>query len=124
MCNAHVNTISGSSKLIKGSGRAIILLPKDTKFVIDDALYSTKSQRNLLSFKDIRLNGYHIETMHKKNIEYLYITKVECGNKYVLEMLLTFSSGLYYTHISAIELHVTTNKKFVEPHTFTIWMTG
>ncbi|TYH08959.1 hypothetical protein ES288_A07G058700v1 [Gossypium darwinii] len=66
MSNAHVNTISGSSKLIEGSGRAIILLPKGTKFIIDDALYSTKSQRNLLSFKDIRLNGYHIETMNEK----------------------------------------------------------
>ncbi|KAB2093666.1 hypothetical protein ES319_A02G108300v1 [Gossypium barbadense] len=58
--NANVNTISGSSKLIEGSRSAIILLPKCTKFIIDDVLYSTKSQRNLLSFKDIRLNGYHI----------------------------------------------------------------
>ncbi|KAK8340845.1 hypothetical protein V6Z11_A08G127100 [Gossypium hirsutum] len=106
MSNAHVNTISGSSKLIEGSGRAIMLLPKGTKFVIDDALYSTKFQRNLLSFKDIRLNGYHIETMNEKNIEYLYNTNVECGKKYVLERLPTFSSGLYYTHISAIESHV------------------
>ncbi|KAB2052786.1 hypothetical protein ES319_A12G145100v1, partial [Gossypium barbadense] len=73
MSNTHVNTISGSSKLIKGSGRAIILLPKGTKFIIDDALYSTKSQRSLLSFKDIRLNGYHIETMNEKNVKYLYI---------------------------------------------------
>ncbi|TYJ23409.1 hypothetical protein E1A91_A08G190000v1 [Gossypium mustelinum] len=120
MCNARVNTMSGSSKLIEGSGRAITLLPKGTKFIIDDALYSTKSQRNLLSFKDIRLNGNHIETMNEKNVEYLYITNVECGKKYVLERLPVFLSGLYYTHISAIESHVTTNQKFVEPHTFTI----
>ena len=111
--NAHVNVILGSSKLIEDSERAIILLPKYTKFVIDDTLYSTKSQRNLLSFKDIRLNGYHIETMNEKNIEYLYITNVECGKKYILEKLPVFSSGLYYTHISAIEAHVTTNQKFV-----------
>ncbi|KAB2051502.1 hypothetical protein ES319_A12G059000v1, partial [Gossypium barbadense] len=107
--NAHVNTISGSSKLIERYGRTIVILPKGTKFVINDALYSTKSQRNLLSFKDIRLNGYHIETMNEKNIEYLYITNVECGNKYVLERLPVFSSDLYFTHISAIESHVTTN---------------
>ncbi|TYJ10407.1 hypothetical protein E1A91_A11G205800v1 [Gossypium mustelinum] len=69
--DAHVNTISGSSKLIEGSGRAIILLPKGPKIFIDNALHSTKSQRNLLSFKDICLNGYHIETMNEKNIEYL-----------------------------------------------------
>ncbi|TYI93626.1 hypothetical protein E1A91_D02G148300v1, partial [Gossypium mustelinum] len=118
--DAHINTISGSSKLIEGSGRAIILLPKRTKLVIDDALFSTKSQRNLLSFKDIRINGYHIETMNEKYIEYLYITNVECGNKYVLERLPAFSSSLYYTHISATETHVTTNKKFLEPHSFTI----
>ncbi|KAB2024746.1 hypothetical protein ES319_D06G107100v1, partial [Gossypium barbadense] len=109
MSNAHVNTISGSSKLIEGSGIAIILLPKGTKIFIDDALYSTKSQRNLLSFKDIHLNGYHIETMNEKNIEYQYITNVECGKKYVLKRLPAISSGLYYTHISAIESHVTTN---------------
>ncbi|TYH22520.1 hypothetical protein ES288_A04G135000v1, partial [Gossypium darwinii] len=107
--NAHVNIISGSSKLIGGSGRAIILLPKGTKFIIDDALYSIKFQRNLLSFKDIHLNGHQIETMNEKNIEYLYITNVERGKKYVLERLAAFSSGLYYTHISAIESHVTTN---------------
>ncbi|KAB2058539.1 hypothetical protein ES319_A11G241300v1 [Gossypium barbadense] len=121
MSNAHVNTISGSSKLTEGFVRTIILLSKGTKFVFDDTLYPTKSQRNLLSFKDIRLNRYHIETMNEKNIEYLYITNVECGKKYVLERLLAFSSGLYYTHISAIESHVTTNQKFVELHTFTIW---
>ncbi|TYI05823.1 hypothetical protein ES332_A10G116400v1 [Gossypium tomentosum] len=109
MSNTHVNIILDSSKLIEGSGRAIILLPKGTKFIIDEVLYSTKSQRNLLSFKDICLNGYHIETMNEKNVEYLYITNVEYGKKYVLKRLPAFSSGLYYRHISAIESHVTTN---------------
>ncbi|KAG4168542.1 hypothetical protein ERO13_A12G031150v2 [Gossypium hirsutum] len=109
MTNAHVNTISGNSKLIEGFERAIILLPKGTKYVIDDALFSTKSQRNLSSFKDIRLNGYHIETMNEKNIEYLYIKNVECGKKYVLERLLVFSL-VYIIHIlSTIETYVTTN---------------
>ncbi|TYJ10347.1 hypothetical protein E1A91_A11G201300v1, partial [Gossypium mustelinum] len=109
MSNAHVNTILGSLKLIEAFGKAIILLPKGPKFFIDDALYSTKSQRNLLSFKDIRLNGYHIEIMNEKIIEYLYISNVEYGKKYVLERLPALSTGLYYTHISAIESHVTTN---------------
>ncbi|KAG4154898.1 hypothetical protein ERO13_D03G080866v2, partial [Gossypium hirsutum] len=107
--DAHINAISGSSKLIKDFGRAIKLLPKDTKFVIDNALFSTKSQMNLLSFKGICINGYHIETINEKNIEYLYITNVECGMKYVFERLPVFSSCLYYTHISAIDVHVTTN---------------
>jgi hypothetical protein len=64
----HVNIIFGISNLIDGSGRAYILLPKGTKLIIDDALYSSRSRRNLLSFKDIRRNGYHIETMAEDNM--------------------------------------------------------
>ena len=39
LCKANVNTISGSSNLIEGSGRAIIILPKGTQLCINDALY-------------------------------------------------------------------------------------
>ena len=59
-----MSTISGTSNLIEGSGRANIMLPKGTRFHINDALYSSKSIRNLLCFKDIRINGYHIETLN------------------------------------------------------------
>ncbi|KAG4188552.1 hypothetical protein ERO13_A08G171550v2, partial [Gossypium hirsutum] len=106
--DTHVNTILGSSKLIEGSGRAIILLPKCTKFFIADALYSTNSQINLLSFKDIRLNGYHIETMNEKNMN-IYILQMLNMERNMLERLLAFLSGLYYTHVSAIKTRVTTN---------------
>jgi len=50
---ANVTTISSNSKLIEGSGRATIFLPKGTKLVIDDALFSSESPRNLLSSKVI-----------------------------------------------------------------------
>ena len=60
LAQSNVHTISGPVDLIKGSGRATIILPKDTKFHIEDALYSNKSSINLLSFKDISRNGYHI----------------------------------------------------------------
>jgi hypothetical protein len=36
----HVNTISGISNLIEGSGRACILLAEGTKLIINDTLYS------------------------------------------------------------------------------------
>ena len=49
-----VNTISGPSNLIEGSRRVNIMLPKGTIIYIDNALYSSKSRKNLLSFKDIR----------------------------------------------------------------------
>ena len=40
---ANVNTIFSSIKLIEGFERANILLPRGTKFIIKDALFSTKS---------------------------------------------------------------------------------
>jgi len=82
-----IHTICGSAKLIEGSGRATIMLPCGTKVDINKALYSPKSPRNLLSFKDIRRNGYHIETMCEGNVEYLNITKISSGKKCVLKKL-------------------------------------
>ena len=106
LCKANINTISGSSNLIEGSGRAIIMLPKGTKLCIDDALYSSKSSRNLLSFKDIRYNGYHIETNNEGSEEFLYITSIVSGQKLILEKLFIFSSGLYYTIMRIVEINV------------------
>ena len=114
MQKTNINTILGSTNLIEGSGRANILLLGGTKLYINDALYSEKSQRNLLSFKDICINGYHIETTSIDNIEYLCITNIMLGKKTVLERLPTYSSGLYYTKISTIEVHTIINQKFNE----------
>ena len=94
-----MTTISGVSKLIEGSGRAIILLPCGTRLIINDALYSSKSQRNLLSFKDVRQNGFHMETMNENVIEYLCIIRHESGLKRILERMPSQTSGLYYTYI-------------------------
>ena len=63
------------------------MLPKGTKFSIDYVLYSSKSRRNLLSFKDIRSNGYHIETNNEGSEEYLYITSMVSSQKLILEKL-------------------------------------
>ena len=76
LLEANVNTISGPTDLIDGSGRATIMLPCGTIFHINDALYSVRSRRNMLSFKDIRHNGYHIETTSNNNKEYLCITHI------------------------------------------------
>ena len=98
----------------------IYCYPEEQKIHIDDALYSTKSQRNLLSFKDIRRNGYHIETTNEGNTEYLYITNVVSGKKNILEKLPAFSSGLYYTNISTIEAHAIVNQKFTDENNFIV----
>ena len=70
-----VTKIFGSTNMIEGFGRVIVILPKGTKFIINNAMFSPKSKRNLLSFKDIRENGYHIQSMDEINLEYLGITK-------------------------------------------------
>ena len=109
LTSGNVSTISGTSNLIEGSGRSNIMLPKGTRFHINDALYSSKSTRNLLSFKDICINGYHIETMNDGNKECLYITSIVSGKKLVIETLLAFSTGLYHTTIKPIESYVVVN---------------
>ena len=77
----NVSTIAGPASLIEGYGQANILLPKGTHLEIQDALYSPSSKRSLLSFKDIRLNGFHVETMGEGTKEFLQIFEIVHGNK-------------------------------------------
>ena len=97
-----VTTILGPSDVIEGSGKAQIMLPNGTILSIQNALYATRSTRNLLSFKDIRLNGYHIETKSAENVEYLCITSNDT-QKRILETLCGLSSGLNCTYIKTVE---------------------
>ncbi|GAV68277.1 hypothetical protein CFOL_v3_11780, partial [Cephalotus follicularis] len=73
IAKANVGAISGTSDLIEGSGMASFVLSNGTQICITDVLYSTKPRKNLLSFKYIGLNGYHIETTNENGKEYLYI---------------------------------------------------
>ena len=105
MRKAFIATIAGSSDLIDGSGGTALVLPNGTSLHIKNALYSPRSRRTLLSFKDIRLNGYHLQTIDKKGTEYLYITQVVSYQKRVLENFLCISSGLYFPRIKVMESH-------------------
>nr|KYP36872.1 hypothetical protein KK1_041974 [Cajanus cajan] len=58
-----------TTNIIEGFGRTNILLLKETKLHIKNKLYFSKSYKNLLSFKDIRLNEFHIETNNEGNVE-------------------------------------------------------
>jgi hypothetical protein len=97
------------------------MLHNRTRFIIDNALFSTKSRRNLWSFKDTRLNEYHIETANDNSIEYLYFVSNVFTEKQILEKLPVLSSGLYYTNISTIKVNKIMNQKFNEPNNFIIW---
>ena len=121
LAQSNVHTISGPVDLIKGSGRATIILPKGTIFHIEDALYSNKSSRNLLSFKDIHRNGYHIATMKHDENEYLLITSIISERKCILEQLSSLSCGLYQTTIRSIESYAIMNQKFNNSIAFFLW---
>ena len=95
LIKTNVSVISHIRNLVEGSRRTNIMLPNGTRFHINDALYSSKSIRNLLSFKKICRNGYHIENMNEDNVEYIYITSIISDQKLIMEKLLAFSSGLY-----------------------------
>ncbi|GAV77474.1 hypothetical protein CFOL_v3_20945, partial [Cephalotus follicularis] len=106
---ADVGTISGTSDLIEGSVMTSFVLSNRTQMRITDTLYSTKSRRNLLSFKDIHLKDYHIKTTNENDKEYLYITGNASDRKQLLEKLIKLSSGLYIMKIRAIESHNVVN---------------
>ncbi|KAM1748379.1 hypothetical protein FF1_009305 [Malus domestica] len=77
--NAPLTTLSGLSNLIEGYGKACVMLFSGTILTIDDALYSSRSRRMLLSFKDIRDNNYHAKTHVENIVEFLCITSYEYG---------------------------------------------
>jgi hypothetical protein len=85
LIKANVTIISGSIDKIKGSRRVNILLPNNTKQGIKDALYSHEFRRNLLGFKDIHANDYHIKIIDEDGKEYLYIISHISSLKLVLE---------------------------------------
>ena len=68
-------TIVGRDATIVGSGRATIVLPMGTQITIEDALLYPDSKHTLLSYRDIRQNGFHIETRDDNHEEILLVTK-------------------------------------------------
>ena len=109
----NIMTIAGCGQYIVGSGRATIILPNRTSLLINEALLYPESTRTLLSFKDIRANGFHIETDNDDNgKEYLLITKRDENGKHVVERLPSLATGLYYTKIVAPLVYTTLKTVF------------
>lgn len=68
------NTISDPADLIEWIDNVMFMLSNGTMFVTNDALYSLKSKRNLLSLVDIYRQGYDTETAIECNMKYINIT--------------------------------------------------
>ena len=67
-------------------------MPKDTYIRISRAIYLPTSTINLLSFQDIRCNGFYLRTAEEDNQESLQILDREgCP----IENILAYSLGLY-----------------------------
>jgi len=113
-----INTISGPVYLIEGTCNDMFMLPNGTKFVINNALYSPKSKRNLLSFNDIYSQGYDTKTTTEGNMKYINITTDILGKKKILEKLSKLPSGLHYTYIHEIECNLVVKE---DPKTMTLW---
>jgi hypothetical protein len=75
--NENIMTIAGSNAHIMGTGSATLVLPMGTQIFVKDALLYPDSKHMLLSLKDIRANGFHVETEIEQGTEYLLITKFD-----------------------------------------------
>jgi hypothetical protein len=79
------------------------MLPMGTSITIKDSCLYPDSTSTLLSYRDIRKNGFHIETHNENNEEFLLITKDNGYGKDTLERVLSLPSGLYYTYIKPVK---------------------
>jgi hypothetical protein len=116
----NVLTIARRDAMIVGSGRATIILPMGTQITIEDPLLYPDSKRTSLSYRDIRQNNFYIETRDDNNKEILLVTKNNGYGKQIVEKILSFPSGLYYTYIKPVP-HVTYKVIFQNVDTFKTW---
>ena len=72
----NIMTIAGCDALIVDLGRATITLPMGTQIMMEDALLYLDLTRTLLSFRDVRKNGFHVETHMDNKEEFLLFTKL------------------------------------------------
>jgi hypothetical protein len=116
----NVLTIAGRDAVIVGSGRATIILPMGTQLTIEDALLYPDATRTLLSYRDVRMNGIHVETFEDNKEEFLLFTKDDGYGKKTLEKMPSLSSGLYYTYIKPVP-HVAYKVIFQNVDAFQTW---
>ncbi|GJV04362.1 disease resistance CC-NBS-LRR class family protein [Tanacetum coccineum] len=112
-----IDTISGPTNLISGVGKANIVLPNGTQLLIENALFSPKSKRNLLSFRNIYHNGYDTWSRTIGNKKYLHII----NDNQVFEKLPMLHYGLHYTHINVPQAHMAVKEKYCDPGIFSLW---
>ena len=91
-----------------------------TQITIAEALLYPDATRTLLSYKDIRCNGIHVETHEENKEEFLLFTKDNRLGKETRENVLSLPYGLYYTYIKPIP-HVAYKVIFQNVDAFQVW---
>ena len=112
-----INTISGPTNLIEGVGKANLALPNGTTLKIENALFSPKSTRNLLSFKNIYHNGYDTQSRTVSNEKYLHIISKDK----ILEKRPMLHSGLHYTYINVPQAHMAVKENCCDSGIINLW---
>ena len=115
-----VLTITGRDAMILASGKDTITLPMGTQVHIEEALLYPDSTCTLLSYRDIRKNGIHMETHEENKEEFLLFTKDIGQGKETLEKVPSFLFGLYYTYIKSVP-YVAYKMIFQNVDTFQTW---
>jgi len=96
------------------------MFPIGTSLTIEDALLYPDSTYTLLSYRDIRKNGFHVKTHADNNEEFLLITKDHGYGKETLEKVPSLPSRLYYTYIKPVP-HVAYKVIFQNVNAFQTW---
>jgi transposase InsO family protein len=94
-----LNTVA-SPFTAQAIGTAVIRLKNGTTLRISDAIFLPDARRNLLSLKDIRLNGFHISTESSKGVNIINLIGNVNGMQSVLETFPEVKNGLYLAEIA------------------------
>jgi hypothetical protein len=95
----NILIIAGRDAMIVGAGRATITLPMSTQITIEEALLYPNSTCTLLSYRDIRKNGFHVET-HEENKEeniFFLLKTLDMINKLLKKFLLFHTDCTIHT---------------------------
>jgi hypothetical protein len=92
MMTKHITTVTGSHLISYQIGEARHVMPGGTHIRIFKVVYLSTSTRNLLSFLNIRRNGFHLRATEDNNQELLQILDREgCP----IENIPAYSSDMY-----------------------------
>ena len=117
-----ITTIIGNDNKIVGTGRATIILPNGTVLVINEALLYPDSTRTLLSFKDIRANGFHVETNDDEGEECLIMTRKHGDQKTIVESFPSIKESLYYMYVKPQSDIAVFKTIFSNQESYRIWL--